>query len=390
MERELESPSIIIASDSFKGSASSREVGELLARGVRRVLPDARIKVFPIADGGEGTVEAIVSACDGAYREAAVTGPLGDPVRARYGIVEGADGATTAVIETAEAAGITLTDQTPEQALRASTHGVGELILAAVDAGARRICVGLGGSATSDGGIGMARELGVCLLDADGREVPEGLAGLERLAAIDVSGLSPRLVDIDVVALTDVTNPLAGPRGAIRVYGHQKGIPYEDMERLDGWMQRYARLLARAVGRDVAAEPGAGAAGGLGAGLLAFCGARVERGIEYVLDAIGLDGSLAQGVDLVITGEGRMDAQSANGKAPVGVAGRAKRQGIPVVAVVGSRADDLGAVYERGIDLVLPICTGPITLEECMRDTARLLPMAGETAVRAFLLRGEA
>lgn len=373
--------SVLVASDSFKGSASSREVGTLIARGVKRVVPDARVRVLPIADGGEGTVEAIVSACDGSYREVTVSGPLGEPVRARYGLVHG----DTAVIEMAAAAGITLIDQTEANALSASTYGVGEMILDAVHVGARHVCVGLGGSATSDGGTGMARALGVRFLDVAGAEVPEGLAGLERLARIDASGLAPELAAVDVVALTDVTNPLAGPSGAVRVYGKQKGIPTDRVDELDGWMARYGQLLDETVGRNVAALPGAGAAGGLGAGLVAFCGTRLVRGIEYVLDAIDIDEAL-DGVDLVITGEGHMDAQSANGKAPVGVAQRAKRRGIPVVAVVGGRADDLGDVYERGIDLVLPICTGPMTLAESMAHTEELLPLAGESAVRALLL----
>lgn len=373
--------SILIASDSFKGSASSSEVGMLIARGVRRVAPDARVRVLPIADGGEGTVEAVVSGAGGTYRDVRVSGPLGEPVRARYGLIHG----DTAVIEMAAAAGITLVEQNETNALAASTYGVGEMILDAVRAGARKVCVGLGGSATSDGGSGMARALGVRFLDAAGAEVPCGLLGLERLARIDASGLAPELAGVDVVALTDVTNPLAGPAGAVRVYGAQKGIPTGRMGELNGWMWHYGQLLDQMAGRPIASLPGAGAAGGLGAGLVAFCGARLVRGIEYVLDAIGIDDVL-QGVDLVITGEGHMDAQSANGKAPVGVAQRAKRQGIPVVAVVGGRADDLGAVYERGIDVVLPICTGPMSLAESMSRTDELLPLAGESAVRAFLL----
>lgn len=373
--------SVLIASDSFKGSASSREVGGLLAEGVRRVMPLTHVRVFAIADGGEGTVEAIVSARMGTYRTVLVNGPTGETVEARYGMV-----GNTAVIEMAEASGITLIDQTVENALHASTYGVGQMMLDAIAHGARHLCIGLGGSATSDGGAGMAQALGVRLLDEAGREIPRGLAGLSRLVRIDSSGLAPELCGVDVVALTDVTNPLVGPAGAVRVYGHQKGIPYERMDELDTWMQAYGRLLDEVTGTDVAALPGAGAAGGLGAGLAALCGARLERGIEYVLDAIGLDDAL-EGVDLVITGEGRMDAQSANGKAPVGVAQRAKRRGIPVVAVVGSRAEDLGSVYERGIDLVLPIATGPLTLEECMEQTATLVPLAGETALRAYLLR---
>ena len=372
---------VLIAPDSFKGSATSREVGELLERGVRRVVPDARVLRFPIADGGEGTVDAIVSARDGQMREATVSGPLGEPVRARYGLVD----STTAVIEVASAIGITLIEQNAGNALRASSLGVGQLVLDAVDAGARRVLVGLGGSATSDGGAGMAKALGARFLDDGGEPIPCGLEGLERLASIDLSHVSPKLRGVEFGVLTDVTNPLCGPEGAIAGYGPQKGVAERDVERLDGWMRRYANLLAKALGTDVAAVPGAGAAGGLGAALVAFCGARIERGIEFVLDVIGLEDAM-KGVDLVITGEGRMDAQSAFGKAPVGVARRAKRHGIPVVAVVGSRADDLGGVYDAGVDLVIPCVTAPCTLEECIGSVGESVPVAAESAARAYLL----
>lgn len=380
-EVTLEHPSVLIASDSFKGSVSSIGVADLIEKGVRRVFPDCAVTKFAIADGGEGTVEAVVRALGGFLQEVEVSGPLGDPVKARYGLVGGG----LAVIEVAESSGITLIEQTRENAKNASSFGVGQMILDAIDHGATKIYVGLGGSATSDGGVGMAKALGVRFLDADGGLVPCGLAGLENLASIDCSRLSERLASVEIVALTDVTNPLTGPTGAVYVYGPQKGIAADELEKLDGWMQRYAQLLNQAVGSDVASLPGAGAAGGLGAALAAFCGARIERGIESVLDIIDLEGAM-DGVDLVITGEGRMDAQSAYGKAPVGVAKRAKRHGIPVVAVVGGRAGDLGSVYDEGIDLVLPIATGPITLKECMERADVLLPIAGETAIRALML----
>ena len=377
----MQALSVLIAPDSFKGSASSRGVGELLEQGVRRVVPSAHVRRFLIADGGEGTVDAVVSARGGEIREVTVSGPLGDPVRARYGLVDSA----TAVIEMAEASGITLIEQTGDNACRASTLGVGQLVLDAIHAGARRILIGLGGSATSDGGVGMAKALGARFLDAAGEPVPCGLAGLERLASIDLSGLALELRGIEFVALTDVSNPLCGPAGAVRVYGPQKGLEAFDLERYDDWMLAYARLLARVLDRDVASAPGAGAAGGLGAALLAYCGARIEPGIEYILDAIGLEQAM-ESADLVLTGEGRMDAQSAFGKAPVGVARRAKRHGIPVVAVVGSRADDLGGVYEAGIDLVVPCVTAPCSLAECIERVDASVPIAGESAVRAFLL----
>lgn len=377
----MDQPSVLIASDSFKGSVSSIGVADLVERGVHRVFPNARVTKFAIADGGEGTVDAVVRALGGSLREVEVSGPLGDPVRASYGLVSG----DLAVIEVAESSGITLIEQTSENAKRASSLGVGQMILDALDQGARRICIGLGGSATSDGGVGMAKALGARFLDASGEPIPCGLAGLETLASIDCSLLNERLASVEIIALTDVTNPLTGPTGAVYVYGPQKGVAAEELETLDGWMCRYAEILGRAVGRDVASIPGAGAAGGLGAALAAFCGARIERGIEAVLDIIGLEGAM-EGVDLVITGEGRMDAQSAYGKAPIGVARRAKRHGVPVVAVVGSRADDLGDVYDEGVDLVLPIATGPLTLQESMDHADVLLPIAGETAARAYLL----
>ena len=377
----MENISVLIAPDSFKGSASSREVGELIEKGVLRAMPDARVTRLQIADGGEGTLDAVLAARGGKTVGLEVAGPLGQPVRTRYGIVD----ASTAVIEMAEAAGITLVTPGAEAALRASTFGVGQLVLDAVRRGARRVLVGLGGSATSDGGAGLARALGARLLDARGREVPAGIAGLKELASVDLSGMAPELRGVEFVALTDVTNPLCGEAGAVRVYGPQKGIPAEMLGECDAWLGRYAALLAEAVSKDCAQVPGAGAAGGLGFGLAALCEARIERGIEYVLDEIRIDEAL-EAVDLVITGEGRMDAQSAFGKAPVGVARRAKALGIPVVAVVGSRTEDLGDVYQAGIDLVVPAPIGPATLEACMTGVETLLPLAGETAMRAFLL----
>lgn len=383
----MDSINVLIASDSYKGSATSREVNDLIEQGVRRVCPNAQVKKFAIADGGEGTLDALVAARGGEVRRVRVHGPLGQEVLARYGIVDDADGTgCTAVVEMAEASGITLIEQNATNALAASTRGVGELILDAIDQGVTRVCVGLGGSATSDGGTGMARALGVRFLDAQGQEVEEGLRGLSRLASIDASGLDPRVASVEFVALTDVSNPLAGPRGAVRVYGPQKGIPTEDLAQADAWMASYGDLLERDMHSNAAQVAGSGAAGGLGAGLIAFCGARVVSGIDYVLDSIGLEAAM-EGMQLVITGEGRMDAQSANGKAPVGVARRAKRHGLPVIAVVGSRADDLGGVYDQGIDLVLSTVTSPATLEECIAHVQTNIPLAGETAMRAFLLR---
>lgn len=383
--RGMQDISILVASDSFKGSATSRQVNDYIEQGVRHVCPQAHVIKFPIADGGEGTMDALVSARKGQICAVQVTGPLGTAVTAHYGLI---DDGRTAVIEMAEASGITLIEQTAINALCASTRGVGEVVLDALDRGVRHIYVGLGGSATSDGGMGMAKALGVRFLGADGKEVADGLAGLSELEAIDTSGVDTRICQVDFVALTDVSNPLSGRCGAVYVYGPQKGIVEDDLSIVDAWMERYGQLLRSDVHSDATEIAGAGAAGGLGAALVAFCGARVVSGIDFVLDAIGLDAAM-EGVDLVITGEGRMDAQSANGKAPVGVARHAKRHGVPVIAVVGSRADDLGAVYDEGIGLVLPTVTAPMTLAECVARVATSIPLAGESALRAFLLKGQ-
>lgn len=381
----MDTLSVLIASDSFKGSVSSKDIADLLEQGIHRVSPGCEVRKFAIADGGEGTVEAVMSALGGQLMSVDVLDPLGGNVTAHYGMI----GDDTAVIEMAEASGITLIEQTSENAGRASTWGVGQVMLDAVEHGAKRIYIGLGGSATSDGGAGMAKALGVRFLDSKGEDIPCGLIGLKELDSIDCSQMTHALDGIEIIAITDVTNPLTGPDGAVCVYGPQKGIPADAIAHMDGMMVRYARILKDTVGRDVDAVPGSGAAGGLGAALVAFCNAKIARGIDTVLDLIGLEDAMV-GVDLVITGEGRMDAQSAFGKAPVGVARRAKHHGIPVVAVVGGRADDLGGVYDEGIDLVLSIATGPITLAESVEHADTLVPIAGENVVRTLLVGAKA
>ena len=373
--------SVLIASDSFKGSATSAEVAECLERGVRRVAPDVLVTRMLVADGGEGTLDALVAARGGRIVPCEVTGPLGDLVAASWGDL----GSGMAIVEMARAAGLGLMTPTSDNAVRATTRGVGELILDAVRHGARKVYVGLGGSATSDAGAGAVQALGVRLLDARDREVGPGALGLADVVRVDASHLAPELGGTEVVLLTDVTNPLTGPDGAVRVFGPQKGVAEKDLERLDNVLERYARLVAAEVGRDFSAMPGAGAAGGLGFGLKAFLGARAEHGVDAVRDASGMDEKLT-GADLVITGEGRMDGQSARGKAPVGVARRAQARGLPVVAVVGSRAEDLDDVYDAGVDLVIPLPLGPCSLDECMARARDLLVIAGETAMRAFLL----
>ena len=391
---------VLLAIDSFKGSVSSSQAESAVAGGVRRVWPDAQVSALPLADGGEGTLDA-VAACGGEIVTCEVAGPSGKRVAARM-LVDGEH--ESAVIEMAEAAGIGYSPCTESAALAATTYGVGELMLRAVRTGAKTLYIGLGGSATNDGGAGMLQALGARLVDGCGYNIAPGLAGLEQVASVDLAPALQALDGARIVVLSDVENPLVGRRGALAVFGGQKGLPTDDVEalgRYDGWMVGYGRLLdtaiaeARAQGLlrvpegartfgSVLGVPGAGAAGGLGAALLAL-GAELRSGVETVLDLIGFDEHVRD-VDLVITGEGNMDEQSAAGKAPVGVARRAKRYGKPVVAVVGGRADNLNAVYEQGIDLVLPICRKPMPLDQALnpQEATTNLIFAGESAAQAY------
>lgn len=391
---------VLLAIDSFKGSVSSSQAESAVAGGVRRVWPDAQVSALPLADGGEGTLDA-VAACGGEIVTCEVAGPSGKRVAARM-LVDGEH--ESAVIEMAEAAGIGYSPCTESAALAATTYGVGELMLRAVHTGAKTLYIGLGGSATNDGGAGMLRALGARLVDECGCNIAPGLAGLEQVASVDLAPALQALGDARIVVLSDVENPLVGRRGALAVFGGQKGLPTDDVEtlgRYDVWMVGYGRLLdtaiaeARAQGLlrvpegartfgSVLGVPGAGAAGGLGAALLAL-GAELRSGVETVLDLIGFDEHVRD-VDLVITGEGNMDEQSAAGKAPVGVARRAKRNGKPVVAVVGGRADNLDAVYGRGIDLVLPVCRKPMGLELALdpQEATTNLICAGEATAQAY------
>lgn len=390
---------VLLAIDSFKGSVSSAQAEAAVAEGVRRVWPDAQVSALPLADGGEGTLDAVAT-CGGELSTCEAAGPLGDRVSARM-LVDGER--ESAVIEMAEAAGIGYSPCTESAALAASTYGVGELMLRAVRGGAKTIYIGLGGSATNDGGAGMLQALGAHVVDKRGCNIAPGLAGLEHVASIDLAPALRALNGARVVVLSDVENPLVGRRGALAVFGGQKGLPTDDdkvLRRYDSWMVGYGRLLdaaitgARAQGLlrvpegartfgSVLGVPGAGAAGGLGAALLAL-GAELRSGVETVLDLIGFD-ERERDVDLVITGEGNMDEQSAAGKAPVGVARRAKRYGKPVVAVVGGRADNLDAVYGQGVDLVLPVCRKPMGLELALdpQEATTNLICAGEAAAQA-------
>lgn len=375
---------IIVAPDSFKGSLSALEVAQAMARGVRAVFPGAEVIEVPIADGGEGTVEALVMATGGSLRKAAVRGPLGDPVQAFWGVL--GDG-RTAVLEMAAASGLTLVPEGGRDPRLASTCGTGELLKAALDAGLRRIILGIGGSATNDGGAGLARALGVRFLDETERELPEGGGALAQVARVDLAGLDSRLQDAEILVACDVDNPLCGPRGATAVFGPQKGATPEMVRELDVALAAFARVAARDTGRDVAGIPGAGAAGGLGAGLLFFTPARLRPGVEIVLEAVDFEAKV-QGADLVITGEGRTDAQTAMGKAPVGVAAVAKRQGVPVVCLSGGLGDGAEAVLAMGVDALASAVPGPLSLEGCMAAGATLVEAATVRVCRLLVVGG--
>ena len=374
---------IVITPQSFKGSLSAQEVAQAIARGIKRVLPDAETILVPIADGGEGTVDALVYSTHGQIMTKEVTGPLGQKAIARWGIL--GDG-VSAVVEMAAASGITLVPAEKLNPLVATTYGTGELIRAALDAGCHRLIIGIGGSATNDGGVGMAQALGARFLDEKGKELPWGGAALARLSRIDISGLDKRLAKCRVITACDVTNPLCGERGASRVYGPQKGATKDMCQQLDQALGHYAEVIKRDLGIDVMDMAGAGAAGGLGAGLVAFLGAELVPGIEMVSEAVGLTDYLKEAA-LVFTGEGRMDSQTLFGKTVAGVAARAKAFHIPVVVITGEVAGDYQELYQHGIDAALSIAPGPISLKKSMADAERLVADTAERALRLILIK---
>jgi glycerate kinase len=366
---------VLFCPDKFRGTATARQVAESLETGWRRIRPGDQLSLRPMADGGEGTLDALAG--DGRVERVEVTGPLGDPVDAPLAVR--ADG--TAVIEMATASGLQLLRADRRDPRRTTTRGVGELIRAALDAGARRILVCLGGSATNDAGTGMAKALGGRFLDATEGDVPDGGAALSDVARIDLTGLDPRLRSVELVALCDVDNPLTGPRGASAVFGPQKGASREDVWVLDRALADLAAVAARDLGVDLAREPGAGAAGGLGFGLTAFCGARLRRGVDAVADAVGLEAAV-DGADLVVTGEGALDATSLGGKVVGAVLDRARLAGTPVVVVCG-RADELPA----GVDVTALVDL--VGEAVALGEARRALETAGEAlASRADVLTG--
>ena len=341
---------ILLVPDSFKGTLSSRQVCQVMAGQLRRFFPQAQVKSIPVADGGEGSVEAFLAAAGGERRTRTVTGPFGEPVEAFYGVL--GDG-RTAVIEMAACAGLPLAEGrlNPE---RATTYGVGELLLAAKEAGCTKAILGLGGSCTNDGGVGAAAALGAKFTRADGAAfVPSG-GTLGEIAALDVSPVAQALQGMELTAMCDIDNPLYGEAGAAAVFAPQKGADAAMVARLDAGLRHLGQVSARCLGRDFSHLPGAGAAGGLGFGMAAFCGAQLRMGIDAVLDAVGFD-SLLPGTDMVFTGEGKIDSQSARGKVVSGVAARCRKAGVPVVAVVGQIGQGFEEMYQQGLTAVFSI-----------------------------------
>ena len=374
---------ILIAPNAFKGSLSALEAAEAIAEGVQVAAPDVELVLLPIADGGDGTVEALVAAPHGEHRSLRVRGPLGDPVNAAYGLI---DQGSTAVIEMAKAAGLALVPPQQRDPRITTTYGVGELLQHAYDAGARHFIVGIGGSATNDGGAGMAQALGYHLLDEQGHELPPGGLALNKLARIHVGGVHADWKAAVVDVACDVSNPLTGPSGASAVYGPQKGATPEMVAELDAGLRRLAEVIQRDLGVDVDSLPGAGAAGGLGAGLVAFAGARLRPGAEMVMEALKLDETL-NSADLVITGEGRLDSQTARfGKGPAAVARHAKNAGIPVIGIAGSLADEneLRLLF----DGLMPTVLEPCSLEQAIAQARPLLVQAATRAMSLVLIGG--
>ena len=351
---------IVVAPDSFKGSLTAVEVSDAIEQGVREIFPEAEIVKIPMADGGDGTVQCLVNATGGEILREKVTGPLGDEVWASYGIL---GDKKTAVIEMAEASGLTLVPENKRNPLITTTYGTGQLIKFALDQGCRKMIIGIGGSATNDVGAGMVQALGAKLLDKEGEEIGFGGGELKKVFRIDTKYLDNRLSETKVLIASDVSNPLCGPKGAARVYGPQKGATPEMIKKLDESLAYFAEIIKRDLNKDIKDILGAGAAGGLGAGLMAFLDAELKPGIEIIIEIVKLEQAIKD-ADLVITGEGKIDSQTIYGKAPIGVAKIAKKYNIPVIAVAAIIGDDADIVHQHGIDNLIKVSEPPMSLTE--------------------------
>jgi glycerate kinase len=371
---------IVIAPDSFKESLSATEVAAQIEAGFRAIYPDANYFSVPMADGGEGTVDAMVAATHGRLVDVQVTGPLGTPVKAGFGLLARDE---TAMIEMAAASGLELVPPALRDPLLTTSRGTGELILAALDKGCRHLILGLGGSATNDGGAGMLQALGARLCDSEGGPIGAGGGALSALASIDLSTLDPRLAECHIDVACDVDNPLLGEHGATAVFGRQKGSTDLSEVLLEANLTHYANVIERDLGVDVRNMPGGGAAGGMGAALGAVLGATLRPGIEIVTEAVDLDAAVRD-ADLVITGEGRTDSQSIHGKTPVGVARVAMRHGVPVICVAGSLSADVGIVHQHGIDAVFSVLYRICSLEDALADAGENIRMAARNIAAVF------
>lgn len=372
----------LCAPDSFKESLTAMEAARAMAQGIENADHDAEVRCLPMADGGEGTARALVDATGGSMHAVPVHDPLGRPVEGHFGLL--ADG-TTAVVETAEASGLALLEAKERNPLIASSYGTGELMLAAVRSGAKRIIVGLGGSATNDAGAGLLQALGVRLLDKNGNDLAHGGAALANLTTIDISTMDPALKNVAITAACDVTNPLTGPTGASAVFGPQKGASKDDVATLDASLAHFAQVIDSQLGVAVNDVPGAGAAGGIGAALKGFLNAEFRPGIAIVIEQSGLDAA-AQWADVVFTGEGSIDFQTKFGKTPAGVAETAKRHGKPVIAVAGHIGTGIDELHEVGIDAVFGIAPGAASLSELLADAAANVTRTTEQIVRTLQL----
>ncbi|MBT4125721.1 MAG: glycerate kinase [Chloroflexi bacterium] len=373
---------VVIAPQGFKESLTGMEIAIAMSKGVKRVWPEAETVLIPVADGGDGTLQALVDSSGGEVRTANVEDAIGRTIEADWGAL---GNGSTAVIEVANAVGLARLGQDERDVRNASTFGVGQLFTEALDAGFTDFIIGVGGSATNDGGAGMIQAMGGKLTDKNGDEIARGGIALSSLENIDVSGLDPRMAEVNVVVACDVNNPLCGTRGASAIFGPQKGATSEDIQELDAALGNFAEVIAKDLHTDVAEIPGAGASGGLGAGLMGFFDARLRLGADIVLEAVKLEDHLKD-AELVIVGEGQFDRSTVFNKSPVAVATRAKRYGTPVIGIAGSLGGGFREVHEHGIDAVFSLVNRPMSLKAAMDDTSRLVAIATEEACRAIAI----
>lgn len=372
----------VLAPDSFKESMTAKEVSMSMESGIKKVFADANFIHVPMADGGEGTMQSLVDSSNGEIFETKVTDPLGNIVVAKYGIL--GDG-TTAAIEMAQASGIHFVTKETKNPLITTTYGTGELVKACLDKGVKKIILGIGGSATNDGGAGLAQALGVKLLDKDGNDIPRGGGGLDKLHTIDLTNIDARLKDVTFVVACDVTNPLCGEEGASNVFGPQKGATKEMIKTLDNNLMHYANVIKEQLGKDIKDIPGAGAAGGLGGGLLAFTNSTLQKGIEIVLEATKLREKLKD-ADYVFTGEGGIDFQTQFGKAPYGVATIAKQENKKVIVVAGYVGEGIDVLYDKGIDAIFTIVPGATDISEALKNGKQNVERTCENIARLIKL----